>query len=109
MRNKLIAALIVVCILLAAAVGVLLFLEQGGNLPDASNGESTAGQDHTDAPADDTEETVGISLPTEGEEERAPEVTWDEEEQVQVETAPSVDSEATYDPDENALPELPVD
>lgn len=114
MRKKLIAALVIVCILLAAAIGVLIFLEWGGNLAETEPSETstaapTAGTEASDVPVETTEETVGISLPTEGEEERTPEVTWVEEEQETVETMPSVDPDATFDPDENELPEVPVD
>ena len=118
MKKKLIAALIVAILLLAAAVGVVVYMELGRNEDPAgstpavtdpvdnrnpSSAEETDPEETTEEP---TEETVGISLPTEDPDQVAPEYTWPEDETGSQETAAPVDPDATFDPDENETPEM---
>ena len=120
MRKTLITALVVFSILLAAAVGVVIYMENraASDMPtepsSVTTGESAADTQQTDAkpdetePVETTEETLGFSLPTEDPAERAPEQTVSEEEQQSTATAPSADPDATFDPDENETPQMPV-
>lgn len=113
MRKKLIAAIIVVCIFLATAIALLVYLENPGREedPTQTNPGASAGvqSTHEDSQAPtETEETVGISLPTEGTENLAPEFTWSEDNSIPPETAAPVDPDATFDPDENETPEMAV-
>lgn len=116
MKKTLIAALIVVSLLLAAAVGVIVYME---SRPDTNPVESTPGtsesipadtkqEENTTAPEETTEETVGISLPTEDPDEVGPEYTWPENETGTQETAAPGDPDATWDPDENETPTMGV-
>lgn len=110
MRKKLITALIVVCILLAAAVGVLVYME---SRPSEQPGETTApavtetqGVAETTQPVETTEETVGISLPAENPDEVTPEDTFGEEALVPPVTSGGENvPETTEDPDANETPE----
>lgn len=118
MKKALIAVLIVLSLLLAAAVGVVVYLEtRPGEAPDESTpgtSESTpadtqsAPTGETTEPEETTRETVNISLPTENPDEVGPEFTWPENETGPQETAAPGDPDATWDPDENETPEMGV-
>lgn len=106
MKKKLIAAIVVVLILLAAAIGVIVYMEkeptedpQQTTAPEASV-ETTEATD----PVETTEETVGISLPTEDPDEVTPEVTFGEEDIVPPVTGETAPAE-TEGPDANETPE----
>lgn len=116
MKKTLITALIIVSLLLAAAAGVIVYME---SRPDATPVESTPGtsesipadtqqEENTTASEQPTEETVGISLPTEDPDEVGPEYTWPEDETGTAETAAPGDPDATWDPDENETPTMGV-
>ncbi len=113
MRKKLTAAIIVVCILLAAAVGFLVYMEGKPTEttdPSTTGAETTAPDGATQAQeetTEPTEETLGISLPTEDPAEVGPDMTFPSEEGTGA-TAPSGDPDATWDPDENETPEMPA-
>jgi cytoskeletal protein RodZ len=122
MRNKLIALIIVLLILVAAAVGAIVYMEgrtsanpTGESTPDTSAAESAPGTEApvetTEAPQETVEETVGISLPTENPDEVTPEVTFDPEDTTPAQTvSPDAgqDEDATVDPDENETPQMPL-
>lgn len=123
MKKTLIAVLIVLSLLLAAAVGVVVYLEsKPGEAPEGSTpgtSESTPadtqqtpaseGSDSQETePQETTEETVGISLPTEDPNEVGPEYTWPEEEDGTQETSATADPDATWDSDENETPTMGV-
>ena len=110
MRKKLIAAIIVVLILLAAAVGVIVYMEKAPaeageeTTAPATTVPATSGDETTEAPVETTEETVGLSLPTEDPDDVTPEATFGEED-----IMPSVPVETgtgeTEGPDANESPE----
>ena len=118
MKKSLIAVLIVLSLLLAVAVGVVVYMESKANEDPA---ESTPGTTES-TPADTQqnpsqqetetetipEATVGISLPTEDPDEVGPAYTWPEGETGPAETAAPGDPDATYDPDENEAPPMGV-
>lgn len=116
MKKKLIVAIVLLSIVLAAAVGAVVYLESNHQNDPAVTDPSSAMD--TSAPQEDTtaaqeteapvEETVGISLPTENPDEVGPEYTWPENETGPQETAAPVDPDATWDPDENETPEMGV-
>ena len=114
MRKKLIAALIAVCILLAAAVGVLIYMENKPSQQpdDGTEPETTAAVDDTSSDPvetteviETTEETVGISLPTEDPDTAAPEETFGEEDVLPPATVDPEIPATTEDPDANETPE----
>lgn len=90
MRKKLIAAIIVVLLLIAAAVGVIVYMESGPG--DATEPEVT-------------EETVGISLPTEDPDEVTPEDSFGENDVVPPATDGIEYTGETENPDSNETPE----
>ena len=93
MRKKLIAAIIAVLFMIAAAVGVIVYMERDpGKTGDAGSSEST-------------EETVGLSLPTEDPSEAAPEDSFGEDDIAPPATAGSENPGQTEDPDSNETPE----
>lgn len=107
MKKKLIAAIVVALILLAAAIGVIVYMErepsedpQQTTAPEASTAEPTEESE----PVETTEETVGISLPTEDPDEVTPEVTFGEEDIVPPVTGETTPME-TEGPDANETPE----
>lgn len=113
MKKKLIVAIVIVCILLAAAVAMLVYLET--RQPDAQNetqpGETVSSVETQPSapetqPQESTEETVGISLPTENPEEVGPPVTFPEEGESEVVTTPPDASEHIPDEDENETPKI---
>ena len=116
MKKALISAIIVVALLLAAAAGVVVYMEtKNGDQPAQSGpvGSESVPADGQQTPADEenetqetTEETVGISLPTEDPSEVGPEYTWPEDEDGTGETAAPADPDATHDPDENETPPM---
>lgn len=118
MKKTLIAVLIVLSLLLAAAVGVVVYMEsRAGDEPEGSTpGTSESApadtqQDPSDPetqPATIPEPTVGISLPTEDPDEVGPAYTWPEGETEPAETAAPGDPDATQDPDENETPPMGV-
>lgn len=116
MKKKLIVAIVLLSLVLAAAVGAVVYLENNGrDVPSvtepASDVVTTAPQEDTTAPQETeaTEEaTVGISLPTENPDEVGPGYTWPEDETGTQETAAPVDPDATWDPDENETPAMGV-
>ncbi len=89
MRKKLIAAIIAALLLLAVAVGVIVYMERDSGVPNGS---------------EPTEETVGLSLPTENPDEVAPEDSFDQEDLVPPVTAGSENSGETESPDDNETP-----
>ena len=117
MKKTLVAALVVAILLLIAAVGIVIYMETGsadpaGSAPaitepsdirESDAADTTAQEETTEEP---TEDTVGISLPTENPDEVAPEYTWPEDDTGSQETAAPVDPTATVDPDENETPEM---
>ena len=118
MRKKLITALVVAAILLAAAVGVIMFLESNpGETPTpgvettAPAGDNTKPSDAATEPSEPAEttepveETVGISLPTEDPDDVFPEETFGEEDEVPPITVDPSAPPATEDRDSNELPE----
>lgn len=109
MRKTLIAAIIVALVLLAAAIGVIVYMEKVPSEPGKeTTAPATSATETTEMPAESTvettEETVALSLPTENPEEVTPEVTFGEEEDI-----PSFPVETgtgeTEDPDANLTPE----
>lgn len=103
MRKKLIAAIIVLLCLVAAAVGVIIFME---SKPGESSGSENAVTDfETQDPVETTEETVGLSLPTEDPGEVAPEDSFDEDAFLPPATGSSGNSGETESPDANETPE----
>lgn len=108
MRKKLIAALVVLAVLLACAVGVLIYLEnRSADVPATEPG--------TEAPVDTTaaseeavetteEETVGITLETEDPSDVYPEETFTDEDVVPPVTVDPDVPATTEDPDSNELP-----
>lgn len=110
MRKTLIAAIIVVAILLAAAIGIIVYMEsapseQGDEttVPETSTVQPSE-EAETEEPVETTEETVGISLPTENPDEVTPEVTFGEEDIVPPVTG-DIPTGETEDPDANETPE----
>ena len=118
MKKTLIAVLIVLSLLLAAAVGVVVYMEtRGADEPEGSNPgttESTPADTQLNPSEQETEAetipepTVGISLPTEDPDEVGPAYTWPEGETGPAETAAPGDPDATQDPDENETPPMGV-
>lgn len=120
MKKSLIAALIVLSLLLAVAIGVVVYMENKSNddpaesTPAASDTNPDDTQENPseqeseteDTAVETTEETVGISLPTEDPNEVGPEYTWPENDTEPDETAAPGDPDATWDPDENETPEM---
>lgn len=96
MRKKLITAIIVVLFLIATAVGTIVYLE---NKP----GESTI-PESTGNPVETTEETVGLSLPTENPNDVPPEDSFGDDDAAPAATGSAIPSE-TEDPDANESPE----
>ena len=104
MKKKLITALIAVLILLAAAVSVLVYMNNRDLESKPVQSVTDGIQETTEEP---TEETVGISLPTENPDEVSPEITFPDVEMEATEAPTSTqDPDATEDSDENATPEL---
>lgn len=113
--KKLTAVIIVLAILLAAAIGVVVYLEtRSDHIPEqtdpvSSEVETTDAQEENAAETEEpAEATVGISLPTEDPSEVGPDFTWPEEETGTQETAAPAEPDETYDPDENETPEMGV-
>ena len=108
MRKKLIIALIASVLLLAAAIGVAVYLTNQSSEVPAGNQE-TAASDQTgknDVQEEEpSQETVNISLPTEIAEEAAPEDPFDEDNVVTSVTVASDVPATTEDPESNVLPE----
>lgn len=110
MNKKLIALLIVLAVLLAAAIGVVVYLESDSPEQTTPGTEddsvvTTAPEDPTDEVIETTEETVGISLPTEDPNEVSPEETFGEEDEVPPVTVDPDVPATTEDPDANETPE----
>jgi hypothetical protein len=112
MRKKLIAAIIAVLLCVAAAVCVIMYME---NKPVEQPDETTApvttpveteaaGTEATTEPTEPTEETVGLTFPTEDPSDVAPEDTFGEDDVVPPVTGDSTTGE-TEDPDANETPE----
>ena len=116
MKKALISAIIVVALLLAAAAGVVVYMERkNGDQPSQPGAVGTESapaetqqdsQNQENSAQETTEETVGISLPTEDPSEVGPAYTWPEDEEGTAETVAPVDPDATYDPDENETPPM---
>ena len=115
MKKKLIIALIAVAIVLAAAVGAVVYLE---NKPAADptetkapiTGESVGTEGATDAAeateaTEPTEETIVVSLPTEDPSESMPEETFGEENEVPDYTMDPDATAGTEDRESNETPE----
>ena len=116
MRKKLIAAIIVLLVLVAAGVGVIVYMETrnpseqtGVSLPATSAPETTEAE--TEAPEQSVEATAGISLPTEESDEVTPEVTFGPEDTTPVQTVSpdgNQDENATGDFGEVTTPGMPL-
>lgn len=114
MNKKLIAVLIVLAVLLAAAIGVVVYLES--STPEETKPGvqdetviTTAPEESSVEPSEEeietTEETVGISLPTEDPDDVTPEETFGEEDEVPPVTVDPDVPATTEDPDANETPE----
>lgn len=115
MRKKLIAALIVVALLLACAVGVLIYFENRSDVtPEAGTeapADTNAPEDTTaasEAEVETTEETVGITFATEDPADVYPEETFSDEDVVPPVTVDPDVPATTEDPDANELPGDPL-
>lgn len=118
MRKKLTAALVVLAVLLAAAVGVVVYLESRSDIPAQPGNETTVPAEDTQTPVDTTaasenqettepeEETVAFSLPTEDPNEVLPQETFGEEDEVPPVT---VDPDATQGTENREDNELELD
>lgn len=104
MKKKLIIALIAALIVLAAAIGVVVYLE---NDRDVNPGETTAATADTEAPetTEPAQETVGISLPTEDPADAMPEETFGQENEVPDYTMDPDATAGTEDRESNETPE----
>ncbi len=99
LKKKLIAVIIALLLLIAAAVGVIVYMESNGGETTGSESGVTDSKDN-----EATEETVGLSLPTENSDEVAPDVTFGGENIVPPVTS-NTDTGETEDPDANETPE----
>ena len=116
MKKALIAVLIVLSLLLAAAVGVVVYMESrsddqpSGSTPGVSESVPADSQQNPSGQATDPEETteatVGISLPTEDPNDVGPEYTLPLDGTGAQETVAPSDPDATTDPDENETPTM---
>ncbi len=109
MRKKLIAAIVVALILLILTVCAAIYLEnKSAEIPEQTSPEETSAVDATveitEAPAEPTEETVGMTFPTENPDDVTPEDTFTDENIVPPVTDYSGTGE-TEDPDANETPE----
>lgn len=118
MSKKLLGALIVALLLVAAAASFVFFME---NRPEEVPGETVGTNDGTHQSdvsttvpvevtesteqTEPTEETINISLPTENPDEMPPEDTFGEENMVPSVTVDPDVPATTEDPDANVLPE----
>lgn len=114
MKKKLIIALIVTAIVLAAAVGAVVYLE---NKPAADPAETTApvsgetagteggDAEETTEATEPTEETIIVSLPTEDPSESMPEETFTEENEIPDYTMDPDATAGTEDRESNETPE----
>lgn len=108
MRKKLITALIVVALLLACAIGVLIYFESRNGDAPASGTEAPADANvSTEAEIETTEETVGITFETEDPADVYPAETFTDEDLVPPVTIDPDVPATTEDPDANEMP--PVD
>ena len=119
MKKKLVVALIALTILLACAVGAIVFLENRPADPNAEGTETAAPSAGTEAdetaPSDEntepaettepTEEPIEISLPTEDPNDVMPEETFTEEDEVPPATVDPDTTEGTEDRESNETPE----
>lgn len=115
MKKKLIIALIAAAIVLAAAVGAVVYLENKSVVDPAettapTTGESVGTEGATDAAetteaTDPTEETIVISLPTEDPSESMPEETFGEENEIPDYTMDPDATAGTEDRESNETPE----
>lgn len=118
MKKKLIAALVIAALLLAGAVGVVVYLENrpSGN-PDPGKETTVAPVDPSDntdmsAPAETAEpteaeeETIGLTFPTENPDEVMPAETFSEEDEV---PPVSVDPNAPQETEDRESNETPPD
>ena len=113
MNKKLIVALCVALILLAAAVGTVIYMEGRSaqdDTPATVPMNTTAAADATAGAAEETteeptEETVGISLPAEDPDDVSPEETFTQEDEVTSETEAPQDPQETEDRESNETPE----
>ena len=109
MRKKLIAAIIAVLILIAAAVGVIVFMEskpaeQPGETSSSDVPATVTEPAETEPAVETTEETVGLTFPTENPDDVTPEDTFAEEDVVPPVTGDPTIGE-TEGPDANEGPE----
>ena len=112
MKKKLIIALVVAAIVLAAAVGAVVYLE---NKPAADPAETTApvsgetagteGSGDAEETTEPTEETIIVSLPTEDPSESMPEETFTEENDIPDYTMDPDATAGTEDRESNETPE----
>ena len=115
MKKKLIIALIVAAIVLAAAVGAVVYLENKPAVDPTettapTTGESVGTEGATDAAetteaSEPTEETIVVSLPTEDPSESMPEETFGEENEVPDYTMDPDATAGTEDRESNETPE----
>jgi hypothetical protein len=109
MRKKLIVAIIAVLFCIAAAVAVIVYMEnRPTELPEETTAPTSAPVE-TETPATEeatepTEETVGLTFPTENPDDVTPEDTFGEDDVVPPVTGDYTSGE-TEDPDANEGPE----
>lgn len=113
MNKKLIALLIALAVLLAGAIGVVVYLEsnspeEGTPSTEGDTAITTAPEDPTEEIVETTEETVGISLPTEDPDEVSPEATFGADNEVPAVTVDPDVPATTEDPDANETPEVTI-
>lgn len=119
MKKKLLFALVALTILLACAVGAIIFLENRPDTPNPEGTEAVLPSNGTEAPeipatdentegAENTEVTeapIEISLPTEDPSDVMPEETFGEEDEVPPVTVDPEATEGTEDRESNETPE----
>lgn len=104
MRKKLIAAIVAALILLAAAVGVVIYMETKGAAEPGFTVPSGTTADVTEAVPETTEETVGMTFPTENPDDVTPDDAFTDEDIVPPVTGDAGTGE-TEDRESNETPE----
>lgn len=118
MKKKLIFALVALTILLACAVGAILFLENRPAAPGTEGTEAVSPSGETQTPGNTedaestvpaetteaTEEPIEISLPTEDPNDVMPEETFTDEDRVPAVTVDPDATEGTEDRESNETP-----
>lgn len=108
MKKKLIIALIAALIVLAVAIGVVVYFESNAQVDPGETTEATAGETagtEAQETTEPTQETVGISLPTEDPADAMPEETFGQENEVPDYTMDPDATAGTEDRESNETPE----